>query len=476
MSRLALCKFDPAEEGADGMAQKKNSRINLTEGPIFSSLLRFAIPILLGSIVTQLYNVADSIIVGRFVSSDALAAVSASGPVMSLINMFMIGLSTGSNVVIAQRMGAKDNEALQKAVSTVAFLTVVCSLFITVVGLLVSRPLLNLLNTPQEIFSDARFYLIIVYLGTTGNLIYQMGSGALRGMGDSSWPFYFLLLCSFLNIILDLLAVLVLKWGVPGVALATTLAQTLSGIGVIIRLNRGGYGVKVRFRNIRPDRREAGKIIGIGLPAAIQNIGNAIANLCVQSSVNYFGATFIAANSIVNKVDDVINIPVVALSTALCTYVGQNMGLFRMDRIRKGINYSILSLTVLGAGLCGILIGFRSIFPRIFTTDQAVIAIAADGLFIMSFQCLFHGTDRCLVNAMRGAGKSVVPMITAQFGAFSRIPLAYLLGVRTGNWHGIFWALLIASFLRSAAIAIYYYGGGWKRAVRKFEQKHKESL
>ncbi len=456
------------------MIQKKDHRIVLTEGPIFSGLLRFAIPILLGSIVTQLYNVADSVIVGRFVSSDALAAVSASGPVMSLINMFMIGLSTGSNVVIAQRMGAGDQKALQKAISTVAFLTLVCGLFITAVGLSVSKPLLGILNTPEEIFADARFYLIIVYLGTTGNLIYQMGSGALRGMGDSSWPFLFLLLCSILNIVLDLVAVLVLNWGVPGVALATSLAQTLSGIGVIFRINRGGYGVRISLRNIRPDRVESKKIIGIGLPAAIQNIGNAIANLCVQSSVNYFGATFIAANSIVNKVDDVINIPVVALSTALCTYVGQNMGLFQMQRIKKGINYSILSLTVLGAGLCGILIGFRGLFPRIFTTEQAVISIAADGLLIMSFQCLFHGTDRCLVNAMRGAGKSVVPMVTAQFGAFSRIPLAYLLGVRTGNWHGIFWALLIASFLRSAAIAVYYYGGGWKRAVARFEKEHKE--
>ena len=456
------------------MAQRGKGRINLTEGPIFSSLLRFAIPILLGSIVTQLYNVADSVIVGRFVSSDALAAVSASGPVMSLINMFMIGLSTGSNVVIAQRMGAKDQKALQKAVSTVAFLTLVCGLFITIVGLLISRPLLNLLNTPEEIFRDARVYLIIVYIGTTGNLIYQMGSGALRGMGDSSWPFYFLLLCSGLNIVLDLLAVLAFGWGVPGVALATTLSQTISGIGVVIRMNRGGYGVRLSLRNIRPDRKESGKIIGIGLPAAIQNIGNAIANLCVQSSVNFFGSTFIAANSIVTKVDDMINIPVIALSTALCTYVGQNMGLFRMDRIKKGINYSILSLTVLGAGLCGILIGFRGLFPRMFTTEAAVIAIAADGLLIMSFQCLFHGTDRCLVNAMRGAGKSVVPMVTAQFGAFSRIPLAYLLGVRTGDWHGIFWALLIASFLRSAAIAVYYYCGGWKRAVKKFEEKNRK--
>ncbi|MBQ6239569.1 MAG: MATE family efflux transporter [Firmicutes bacterium] len=454
------------------MLHTSRNRINLTEGPIFSGLLHFAVPILLGTIVTQLYNVADSVIVGRFVSADALAAVSASGPVMNIINMFMIGLSTGSNVVIAQRSGAKDADALQKAVSTVAFLTVVCSLFITVVGLAVSRPFLKMLNTPQEIFSDAMAYLIIVYIGTTGNMIYQMGSGALRGMGDSAWPFYFLTLCSVLNVILDLVAVLVFGWGVAGVALATMLSQTVSGIGVVVRMNRGGYGVKVSLKSMRPDRVESGKIINIGLPAAIQNVGNLIANLFVQSSVNFFGATFIAANSIVTKVDDVINIPVVALSTALCTFVGQNMGQFRMDRIKKGINYSIFSLTALGVGLMGLLIGFRGVFPRMFTTEQAVVDIAADGLMIMSFQCLFYATDRCLVNAMRGAGKSVVPMVTAQFGAFSRIPLSYLLGVRTGDWHGIFWALLIAAFLRSAAIAVYYYCGGWKRAVRKFEEKH----
>ena len=456
-----------------GRITGRKQRIDLTEGPIVSGLLRFALPILLGTIVTQLYNVADSVIVGRFVSADALAAVSASGPVMSLINMFMIGLSTGSNVVIAQRVGAKDSAALQKAVSTVAFLTLVSGLFITVVGLAVSTPLLHLLNTPDEIFQDARIYLIIIYLGTIGNLVYQMGSGALRGMGDSSWPFYFLVFCSVLNVVLNLAAVLLLHWGVAGVAIATTVSQTLSGIGVVVRLNRGGYGVKLGLMSIRPDRVESGKIIGIGLPAAIQNIGNMIANLFVQSAVNYFGAAFIAANSIVTKVDDLINIPVVALSTALCTFVGQNMGLFRMERIKKGINYSILSLTVLGVSLTGILIGLRYVFPWMFTTEAAVVEIAAGGLLIMSFQCLFHGTDRCLVNAMRGAGKSVVPMITAQFGAFSRIPLSYLLGVRTDNWHGIFWALLIASFLRSAAIAVYYYGGGWKRAVRKFEESRK---
>ncbi len=447
-------------------------RIDLTEGPIIQNLLRFAVPILLGTIVTQLYNVADSVIVGRFISADALAAVSASGPVMSLINLFMIGLSTGSGVVIAQRMGARDISALQKAVSTIAFLTLTCSLFITVAGLAVTRPLLALLGTPELIFADSQAYLIIVYLGTTGNMVYQMGSGVLRGMGDSSWPFYFLLLCCLLNITLNLLAVLVLGWGVAGVAAATAAAQFVSGIGILLRLNRGGYSVRVGLRTLKPDRREAGQIIGIGLPAAIQNIGNSIAALCVQSSVNFFGPSFIAANSIVTKVDDMINIPVIALSTALCTFVGQNMGCFRMDRIHKGINTSILSLTVLGVGMCGLLIALRGVLPHIFTADATAATIAADGILIMSFQCLFHGTDRCLVNAMRGAGKSIVPMITAQFGAFSRIPLAWLLGVRTGDWHGIFLALLIASFLRSAAIAAYYYCGGWKRAVQNFELAH----
>lgn len=448
------------------------SRIDLTEGPIFKNLMRFSMPILLGCIVTQLYNVADSVIVGQFVSSDALAAVSASSPVMSIINMFLIGLSTGSNVIIAQRVGAGDREALKKAVSTVAFLTLCCSLFITVVGLAVSRPLLNLLGTPEEILSDALAYLIVIYLGTTGNMIYQMGSGALRGMGDSSWPFYFLLLCSGLNVVLDLAAVLIFDLGVLGVAIATAVSQLVSGIGIICRINKGSYGVKLSLATLRPDKKEAGQIIGIGLPAAIQNIGNAIANLAVQSSVNVFGASFIAANSIVTKVDDMINIPIVALSTALCTFVGQNMGKFNMDRIKKGINWSILSLSGLGIGLCGILIALRNVFPYLFTKDADVAAFAATGLFIMSFQCLFHGSDRCLVNAMRGAGKSVVPMITAQFGAFSRIPLAYFLGARPHNYKGIFFALLIASFLRSAAIAVYYYGGGWKRAVKKFEATH----
>lgn len=453
----------------------RKSRINLTEGPIFQNLLIFTMPILLGSIVTQLYNVADSIIVGRFVSKDALAAVSAGGPVMSIIMLFMIGLSSGSTVVIAQRMGAKDQKALQNTVGTIAALTLMCSAFITVFGILICKPLLTILGTPEEIMQDSFNYLLVIYIGTTGNLIYQMGNGTLQGMGDSTWPFLFLLLCSVLNVIFDLIAVLVFNLGVLGVAIATSVSQLISGIGIVYRLNHGGYGVKLTLKDIHLDPKETRSIISIGLPAAIQNVGNSIAALCVQSSVNFFGSSFIAANSIVTKVDNLITIPVMALSTALCTFVGQNMGNFNMERIKKGINTCILSLTVLGVGMCGVLIAFRQILPLLFTPDADVIAYAADGLFIMSFMCLFYGVDRCLVNAMRGAGKSVVPMITAQFGAFSRIPLSYFLGVKMNSWHGIFWALLIASFLRMVAIAVYYYGGGWKKAVAKIEAQRQNA-
>lgn len=448
------------------------SRVSLTEGPVFKNLLRFAIPIFLGAIVTQLYHVADSVIVGRFVSADALAAVSASGPVMNIINMCLIGLSSGANVIIAQRAGAKNQEALQNAVSTIACLTAICAVLITVVGLLISRPLLTALGTPENIFQDSLAYLIVVYLGTSGNLLYQMGSGALRGMGDSTWPFLFLLLCSILNVVLDLIAVLALGLGVVGVAIATAVSQMVSGIGMLIRLNRGGYGVKVTLRTLHVDAGETKKIFGIGLPAVIQNVGNTVAALCVQSSVNVFGSAFIAANSIVVKVEDMINIPIMALSTALCTFVGQNMGVFRLDRIKKGVNASILSLCAVGAVMCVLLIALRNVFPWMFTDDPAVVNYASHGLFIMAFMCLYYGIDRCLVNAMRGAGKAIVPMITAQFGAFSRIPLAYLLAVKTGNYLGIFYAMLIASFLRAAAIAVYYYCGGWKRAVQKMEQAH----
>jgi len=450
----------------------KNTKMDLTEGSITKNLIIFSLPILLGTIVTQFYNIADSIVVGKLISSDALAAVSASMPVMTIINMFMIGLSSGSNVVIAQKMGSKRIDDLQKAFNTIAFLTVASSVFVTVVGLLISRPLLTLLDTPAEIFHDSNRYLMVIFIGTFGNLAYNMGSGALRGMGDSVWPFVFLVFCSVLNVVLAIIAVGVLHWGVMGSAIATAFSQLVSAIGIIYRINRGGYGIKLGWKNLKFDITEGKLIAAIGLPAGIQNIGNAFAALFVQKYANSFGPTLISANSVVTKIENLADIPVVALSTALCTFVGQNIGLLKMDRIKKGINGSMAVLVGFGSLMCALMIALRHLLPRIFVNDAEVIAMAGQGLTVLAFVSVFTGIDRCLVNAMRGAGKSVVPMITAQFGAFSRIPLAYFLAVRTGSYMGIFYALLLASLLRMLAIAFYYFGGGWRKAVKGFLAKH----
>ena len=454
------------------MAGTGRARMDLTKGPIFRTLLVFSLPILAGSVVTQLYNVADSIVVGQFVGADALAAVSAATPCMSLINMFLIGLSTGSNVVIAQRAGSHDQARLQKAIGTVASLTLIISLFVTVAGVLLTRSLLQMMQTPENVLSDAVLYLTVIFIGTSGNLIYNMGSGALRGMGDSLWPFLFLTFCSVLNVVLDLLLVAAFSMGVLGVAVATAISQLISGIGIIIRLNRGGYGVKLHWKSIRFDPGETRDVLRIGLPASIQNVGNAIANICCQTFYNSFGSIFIAGNSIVTKIEDFSYIPAVALSTAVCTFVGQNIAAMKMDRLKKGINSAILVLLGIGTLMCGIMLAFRNVLPHAFTQNADVVFVAAEGLSILAFVSVFHGIDRVLVNAMRGAGKSVVPMVTAQFGAFSRIPLVWLLAIRTGNYHGVFWAMLIASLLRTLAIMFYYFFGGWKKTVQQYLEKH----
>lgn len=444
------------------------TRMDLTYGPIFSKLLLFSLPILAGAIVTELYHVVDSVIVGRFIGPNALAAVSACSPANSIINLFLIGLQTGASVVAAQKVGARDHQHLQDAVNTIAALTLISSVILIVGGVLLARPMLELLNTPASILQDANTYLTIFFIGAAGNLIYNIGSGVLRGMGDSTWPFIFLLLCAMLNLILDILAVTVLDMGVGGVAAATAISQFISGIGIVLRLNYSNYGAKLRLRGLCIIRSEALLVASVALPAAVQNIGNTLAALFMQSYVNGFGENFAAANNIVSKVENFAYIPIVAISSAICTFVGQNIGSGQLKRVHRGINVSILFLSALGCGLCGLLMLSRNVLPQLFTDSREVIDMAATGIGIICYVCTFNGIDRVLLNAMRAAGKSVVPMITAQFGSFSRILFGYYLAVRTWDYKGIFYALLLASFARMFAIAIYYYCGSGKKAIDHF--------
>ena len=452
------------------------TQIDLTRGPIFRKLLLFSLPILLGSIVTEFYNVADSMIVGRFIGAQALAAVSACSPSSNIINMFLVGLQVGASVVVAQKVGARDREHLEDAVNTIASLTLISALLLAVGGLALTRTLLTALNTPEKIYDDAAVYMSVIFIGTAGNLTYNVGSGVLRGMGDSTWSFIFLVMCSLLNLVLDIVAVQVLKAGVAGVAVATAVSQLLSGLGMVARLNRSDYGARLHLRSLRIVRAEALLLAGIALPAAVQNVGNALAALFMQSYVNFFGASFAAANNIVNRVEAFSDIPIMALTSALCTFVGQNIACGRLRRVYRGINGTIALLCGLGVVICALLILCREALPLMFTGNAEVGGYAAVGIFIISFVAIYNGIDRALLNAMRAVGRSVVPMITAQFGCMTRILFGYLLAVRTGDWRGIFLAMALATFARMAAIAVYYYCMGGKRAIERYPEQHGVSV
>ncbi len=448
--------------------------MDLTQGPIIKKLLIFSLPILAGTIMTELYQVVDSIVVGKVHGAEALAAVTASQPVISIINLFMIGLSTGSNVVVAQRAGSKKTEALQGAMDTTALLTLVLGAILTLGGLILAGPLLRMMDTPSEIFQASLVYATIIFLGTIGNLVYQIGSGALRGMGDSTWPFIYLCICSILHVLLDILVVKVLRLGVWSVAASTAVSQILSGILIIHRINNGGYGVRLSWKTLRFEKTEVKEIIGIGLPTALQQVANSVAGVSVQGYVNAFGANFISANGVVSKLERFAVMPVDAVSTGITTFVAQNIALFKRKRVNRCVFLSLIMLISVGALAClGLILG-RNVLPKVFVNEPEVVALAAEGLLILAYMCIFNSIDRVLVMAMRGAGKSVVPMVTAQLGAFSRIPLAYFLAHKTGSYMGIFYSMLIANGIRSGSIALYSLFGGWKWALNSYEKKHAE--
>ncbi len=447
------------------MAESKNSSVrkgDLTEGNIVSKLTLFALPLIAGNIVNQLYNVADSVVVGNFVGSDALAAVGVSFSVMMCFNALFFGLSMGAGILIAQCFGAKRQEQLQNAVNTAFSLTLILGTAITVLGVLLSRGILMLMQTPTNILDDSATYLSIIFFATIGNLVYNMGSGILRGMGDSRWPLLFLIFCSVMNVILDLVFVIFLKMGVSGVAWATLLSQYSSAVLVLLRIHFGGYAARIQFRHLRIKKESLMHILRLGLPAGIQEMAYSIGMAIVQSFSNGFGSDFIAANSIIMKVDGFAVMPMMGLGSAIATFVGQNMGAGKLDRTKKGIRAA--TIIVIGIGLVmGILfLGFGHYLIRAFTDNTSVIEMAMNGLRFLAFVYTIMGIGSVVSGAMRGAGASVAPMITSLCGLLVRIPVAYFVAVLPHNYMGLFVAMASAMAVNCVLISIYYFKGNWR--------------
>ena len=391
--------------------QKRTTARNMTVGPIFGQLVLFSLPLMLGNVFQMLYNTVDSIIVGNFVSKQALAAIGSTTMITNMMVFFFNGFSIGAGVTIGQYFGARDMEKLHRAIETTMAATFLLSLIFSIVGVILVKPLLRMMSTPEDVFSDATVYLKIYIGGISGLLIYNMGSGILRAVGDSTRPLYFLILTSILNIILDLYFVIVLKTGIAGAAIATILSQFLSGTLILVLLTRTKDIYRLNWRELRLDFPILRRIVAVGLPAAIQSVLTAFSNIFVQSYINFFGSDCMAGWSSYNKLDQFIMLPMQSMAMAATTFVSQNVGARNERRADRGTT----SALVLTCGITGVIIALLILFApsavRLFSPDPAVISFGV--LFIRTNVAflLFNCINHVLAGALRGRGDSRGPMI-----------------------------------------------------------------
>lgn len=383
----------------------------MTQGPIWQLLLQFAIPMSIGLLFQQLYNTCDAIVVGKFVGKEALAAVGSTGSIVNMVVGICAGLSTGASVVISQSYGAKDHKRLGDAVHTTVLVTFLLSIVATVIGVLIVPPMLRLMNAPEEVFPQAKQYLTIYFFGLPGVLVYNMGSGILRAVGDSRRPLYFLIFSAVLNVGLNLLFVLVFHMAVAGVAYATIIAQFLSSALVLYTLIRSDAPYAVRWKKLRVNFAVLKQIMAIGLPASVQQAVTAFSNVFVQSYINAFGADCMAGWSSYNKIDTYTLVPMQSIAMASTTFVGQNYGAGKLSRARKGVRQALSMSIVITAALCALMVIFRYPLVSIFTDDPGVLEYGARFLAIISPFYILTSFNQIFAGALRGAGRAKVPML-----------------------------------------------------------------
>ena len=402
-------------------AKIKSAARNMTSGPIMRQLIMFALPLMLGNVFQMLYNTVDSIIVGNYVSKQALAAIGSTTVIVNLLVFFFNGFSVGAGVTIGQFFGAGEMDDLHKSVETTMAATfILCAVF-TVGGVLVVKPLLVLMQTPEDVFADAALYLRIYIGGISGLLIYNMGSGILRAVGDSTRPLYFLVLTSVLNIVLDLFFVIKLETGIAGAAIATIISQFISAALTLALLTRSRDIYRLTWNDLKIDGDILRRIVSVGFPAALQSIVTAFSNIFVQGYINFFGSDVMAGWGSYNKLDQFIMLPMQSVAMASTTFVSQNVGAGDEKRADRGTWASIGLISVITGVIIVVLTAFAPAAVRLFSPEAEVIAYGV--LFIRANTpfLLLNGVNHTLAGALRGRGDSKGPMI---------VMLATFVGVR----------------------------------------------
>ena len=392
-------------------APRKSTVRDMTNGSIVKQIILFALPLMLGNIFQMLYNTVDSIVVGNFVGTQALAAVGSTTMIVNMMVFFFNGFSTGAGVVISNYFGARDMKQLHKAIETTMAATFVLSLLFTVAGVAAVKPMLRFMATPEDVFDQATVYLQIYIGGISGLLVYNMGSGILRAVGDTMRPLYFLILTSVVNIVLDLVFVLGLHSGIEGVAWATILSQFLSAFLTLILLTRSEDIYRLTWHDLRIDRSILGSIFAVGLPAGIQSVITAFSNVFVQSYVNFFGSSCMAGWSCYNKLDQFVMLPMQSMAMAATTFVSQNIGAGKEQRADKGTVITVGMSVGVTAVIVALLCLFAAPAVGLFSPDVSVIEYGV--LFIRAncFFLLFNCVNHVLAGALRGRGDSRGPMV-----------------------------------------------------------------
>lgn len=438
---------------------------DLTEGNETRLIIRFAMPMLLGNLFQQLYNIVDTIIVGKFLGKEALAAVGASFPIVFTLIALIIGVASGGTIVIAQYFGAKDLKNVKRAIDTIYIFFFFASVILSVIGIYFTEDIFRLIKLPEEILPQAKTYLTIYLSGLIVFFGFNGTSAILRGLGDSKTPLYFLIISTFFNIGLDLLFILVFKWGIAGAALATVISQGGAFLSAVVYLNKYHRIISFNISEFKFDNRIFRQSLKIGLPTGIQHTFVSLGNLALMTIVNTFGTDVIAAYSAAIRIDNLAVLPAMNFGAALATFVGQNLGAGKSARIKSGLKSTLIMSSIVSSTVTLIVILFKKQLMGLFTNDAEVIRIGSQYLLIVcSFYLLF--TVMFKINGvLRGAGDTLIPMFISLFSLWViRIPFAWIFSSRIGET-GIWWAIPAGWLIGLILYYLYYITGRWRNKV-----------
>ncbi|MGE4290045.1 MAG: MATE family efflux transporter [Salinivirgaceae bacterium] len=435
---------------------------DLTIGKEGLLIFRFALPMLLGNVFQQFYNITDSIIVGNVLGKDALASVGASFPIIFALISLIIGVGSGFGIVISQYYGAKDIEKVKRAISTMFIGLGLLSIAMSILGISLSTSLFKLLDLPESLLPQATTYLNIYLLGTITMFGFNGISSVLRGLGDSKTPLVFLIVATVMNIGLDLLFIMVLDMGIAGAAWATVISQTGAFITGVLYLNKTHPIIHFNIKNMLFDWEILRQGVRIGLPSGLQQTFVAMGMMALMGIVNSFGTNVIAAYSVGSRIDSFASLPAMAFSAALATFTGQNLGAGKDERLKKGLISTLFMAGMFGIIITALIITFRTQLVGLFNNDPEVIRIGSEYLTIVNIFYLVFVLMFVMYGALRGAGATLIPMFISVLSLWLiRVPLAAILSKTYGET-GIWWAVPIAWTVGLSGAFIYYLSGKWK--------------